>query len=130
MGRSAKCPIPRLSSVQRPERDILLDSGTEQLIVRVLKHDADLSVQPLLAGSGIIHRAAKHGQFALTRPQGAVDEQHERRFADTVGAQQSDPSGRAEREAHLVNGRLGVTRGAVSETDVSCFQNRSHKAPL
>ena len=105
MGRSARCAIPRLSSVcitssrasaeldavvQRPERHILLHGRAEQLIVGVLQHDADLAVQPLQAGLRIIHGLSKHDQLALMRPQRAVQQEHERRFADAVGAQQSD----------------------------------------
>ena len=75
--------VDRRTQVQRPERHVFSDGRREELIVRILKHDADGRGQiPALLRIGRIE--AVHGRLPELPRKYAAKPQEERRLPGTV----------------------------------------------
>jgi hypothetical protein len=100
---------PRSPEVRRPERDVLGHRRHEQLVVRVLEHDADAPAD--LAQVLLDHRQARD----LHRPDAAAEHpvqvQHQRRLARAVRPEDGDPLAlvhpQVDAEQRLVPVRVG-----------------------
>src|SRR5450759_1174831 len=82
------------------ERHVLADSRHEQLVVRVLEHDAHPAAD--LAQIRIDHVHAGHGDGATPGGQDAVQVQHEGRLARPVRTEQGDPFATLDRQVDAV----------------------------
>ena len=105
--------VPGQAHVERPERHVVEDGGAEELVVRVLEHEANLGAD---AADGVLadrHPGDPHR--AVLGPERAVELEHQRALAGAVRADQG----------HLLAGRdpevdaaQGLEAVRVSEVDV------------
>jgi hypothetical protein len=116
----------------RPERHVLPDRRTEELVVRVLEQQADAA--PYLGQVGLDERQAIHGDRGHRRRtvrQQAVQVQQQGRLARAIGADQRHAFARPQRERQPAQ-RLVAVRVAVGELvdgeQAHAFQPRAHIA--
>ncbi len=124
---------PLESGRRGTEGHVLADRRHEQLVVRVLEHDADpasdLGHVPLAHGQpGDVHGTRAAGQDA-------VEVEHEGRLAGAVRAEQRDPLAAREGEVHAEQGlvAVGVGEGQAGHFQRGCrfgrggrFGHRAH----
>ena len=118
-------PFPNLvtaeAELERTEGHVVEHRGAEELDVRVLKHQADLAMEPeaILAGGHSRHVPAECLHRASAGSDNAVEELEQGGLAAAIGPQERDTLPRPDTEGHTVEGHLtsGVGVGHVLEIE-------------
>ena len=112
------------SQVERPERHVLAHGRHEQLVVRVLEHEAD--PRPQRPRVRRAHRQAGDLQLAGRRGEKAVEVQHERGLAGAVRTEHGDPLAAGHPQ---VDAAEGVAPVGVPVREPAGRDRRAHPGP-